>query len=78
LRAIAVILDESTLEILLRLASPVDVQAECNPARVAKLRFILQRMKAGGLHVPKAPLEPDLPIESRAPCDLRGIAYELN
>jgi hypothetical protein len=54
---IAVVLDlESTCEILTRLGSAVDVQAECNPARIEKLRFFLERMKACGLHVSKTAL----------------------
>ena len=47
---------ESTREVLGKLASVVDAQAQRNPARIAKLRFILERMKACGLYVSKTAL----------------------
>ena len=54
--------------IYVRVISSVNIQAECNPPRIAKLRLFLQWMIACGLHV-----KPDLPIEGDAPCHLHGL-----
>jgi hypothetical protein len=59
--------------IYVQVISSVDVQAECNPARIAKLRFFLKWMKACGLHVAKTALKPDIPIEGRAACHFHGL-----
>jgi hypothetical protein len=63
----------SVESIYVEVTSSVDVQAECNPACIAKLRFFLKWMKACGLHVAKTALKPDIPIEGRAACHFHRL-----
>src|SRR5262249_27374722 len=49
-----------------RCCSSIDIQAECNPTRIAKLGLFLERMKPRRLHVAETALEPEIPVEGGA------------